>query len=446
MSIDSSQSESRNPGLHGRAVRVISQVVEQGRSLNQCLPPLLSDLSPSERGRLQDWCFGTCRWWFRLNHELDSRLTRPLRRADQAVRYLMLIGLYQLRYSKTPPHAVLNESVGACRALGHSPLTGLVNGVLRKAQREGEPATSDPAVTHSHPQWIVGKLQGNWPEQAEAILAANNQHPPFTLRVNQRQGDRDLYLSRLAEHGIDADPCDYAPSGLRLRKPVPVDQLPGFAEGDVSVQDEAAQLCVGLLELAPGHRVLDACAAPGGKTAAIAEAEPDLELLTAVDADQERLERVRDNLERLGLDADVICGDAAVPQDWAPAEGYDRILLDAPCSATGVIRRHPDIKLLRRETDIAPLADIQLGLMKALWPLLKPGGRLVYATCSVFSQENSRIVSRFLNATPDAQLVPLAVDWGHDTGYGRQLLPQAEGADGFFYACLNKAPGRTVAA
>lgn len=432
-------------GLHVRAVRILTQVAEQGRSLNQCLPPQLTDLSPADRGRLQDWCFGICRWWFRLNHELDSRLSRPLRRSDQAVRYLMLVGLYQLRHSKTPPHAILNECVSACRSLGRSPLTGLVNGVLRQAQREGEPASTDPAVVHSHPQWIVDKLQGNWPENAEAILAANNQHPPFTLRVNLRQGDRAGYLSRLAEQGLEAEACAYAPAGVRLRKAVPVEQLPGFETGAVSVQDEAAQLCVGLLELAPGQRVLDACAAPGGKTAAIAEAEPGLAGLTAVDADPERLHRVRENLSRLQLEANVICGDGQAPQDWADPEGYDRILLDAPCSATGVIRRHPDIKLLRRETDITPLADLQLSLLKALWPTLKPGGRLVYATCSVFPQENSRIVSRFLNATGDAQLVPLAVDWGEDTGYGRQLLPRPDGADGFFYACLNKAPGQLIA-
>lgn len=436
---------SAQTGLHARAVKVLSQVVDQGRSLNQCLPPQLADLTPAQRGRLQDWCFGTCRWWFRLNHELDSRLSRPMRRADQAIRYLMLIGLYQLRHSKTPPHAVLNECVSACRGLGHSPLTGLVNGVLRQAQREGEPASVEPGVVHSHPQWMVDKLQGNWPDDADAILAANNQHPPFTLRVNLRQGDRDSYLARLEEQGLEAEPCQYAPMGVRLQKPVPVDVLPGFEDGAVSVQDEAAQLCVGLLELAPGQRVLDACAAPGGKTAAILEAEPGLAQLTAVDSDPDRLERVRDNLARLGLEADVACGDAAFPQDWADPAGYDRILLDAPCSATGVIRRHPDIKLLRRETDIAPLATLQLNLLKALWPLLKPGGRLVYATCSVFSQENSRIISRFLNATTDAQLVPLAVDWGQDTGYGRQLLPQSTGSDGFFYACLNKAPGQLIA-
>lgn len=440
-----SRPDARKSGLHGRAVRVLTQVVEQGRSLNQCLPPQLVDLTPADRGRLQDWCFGTCRWWFRLNAELASRLDRPLRRSDAAIRYLLLLGLYQLRHSKTPPHAVLNECVEGCRDLGFKPLTGLVNGVLRAAQRDGEPAPTDPAVIHSHPTWIADKLKGNWAEQWLDIMAANNQHPPFTLRVNLRQGSRAGYLQELAEAGLEAAPCQFAPAGIRLAKAVPVEQLPGFADGAVSVQDEAAQLCVGLLDLAPGQRVLDACAAPGGKTAAILEAEPGLERVTAVDADPGRLERVRENLHRLVLDADVICADAAAPADWADHAGYDRILLDAPCSATGVIRRHPDIKLLRRETDVAPLATLQLSLLQALWPYLRPGGRLVYATCSVFPQENSRIISRFLNATADAQLVPMAVDWGLDTGYGRQLLPQADGADGFFYACLNKAPAQLIA-
>ena len=285
---------------------------------------------------------------------------------------------------------------------------------------------------------MVAKLRHNWPGHWTTILDANNIQAPMTLRVNARRYRREDYLAELARAGIDAEATRFATMGIQLVQPVPVERLPGFADGAVSVQDEAAQLCTGLLDLAPGQRVLDACAAPGGKTCAILEACPALADVVAIDESAERLPRIEDNLARLDLDATLIQADAADLERWWDGRPFDRILLDVPCSATGVIRRHPDIKLLRRESDIVPLAGIQLGLLQAMWSLLAPGGRLVYATCSVFPQENHRIIQRFRTQSPEARLLEPAVDWGLDTGAGRQLLPNPNSHDGFFYAVLEK--------
>jgi 16S rRNA (cytosine967-C5)-methyltransferase len=412
--------------------------VEQGQSLSQCLPPALKRLPENERPALQALCFGTCRWFFRLDGELQSRLKKPLKPVDRVVHHLMLVALFQLRHSQQATYAVLNETVEACRTMGRPHLTGLVNGVLRAAEREGEPAPQSDSVSFSHPPWMVEKLRHNWPDDWHNILDTNNTQAPMTLRVNARRFNRDRYLELLAETGIGARATAFAPHGIQLAAPVPVDQLPYFADGAVSVQDEAAQLCTTLLELAPGQRVLDACAAPGGKTCAILEACEGLAEVVAIDESADRLPRIEENLERLDLDASVQQADAANTDQWWDGRFFDRILLDVPCSATGVIRRHPDIKLLRRESDIVALANIQLGLLTALWQTLKPGGRLVYGTCSVFPQENHRIIRRFLNQPDEMVLLEPDVLWGHDTGAGRQLLPVPHSHDGFFYAVLEK--------
>lgn len=419
--------------------------VEEGESLSQALPRAQQELPPELRPQLQALCYGTCRWFHRLDAELGSRLRKPLRRQERIVHLLMLVALFQLRHSQHPAYAILNETVEACRALGKAPLTGLVNGVLRSAEREGEPATDDPVARFSHPPWLIAKLRHNWPEQWPSILEANNQQAPMTLRVNRNHGSREDYLARLEEAGIEARATQVAPWGVQLARPVPVEQLPGFAEGHLSVQDEAAQLCTLWLDPQPGQRILDACAAPGGKSCAILEATANRAHLTALDQSADRLHRVFENLDRLQLTATVAEADAADTASWWDGQPFDRILLDVPCSATGVIRRHPDIKLLRRETDITPLANIQMGLLCNLWPTLKPGGRLVYATCSVFSQENSRIIERFLKQQTDAvlagddQLPEPLTRCGLETGFGRQLFPAQGGHDGFFYACLIKA-------
>ncbi|OEY66143.1 16S rRNA (cytosine(967)-C(5))-methyltransferase RsmB [Marinobacter sp. X15-166B] len=423
--------------LRAAAARVI-QAVEQGQSLSQCLPPALLRVAERDRAGLQALSYGTCRWFHRLDAELDQRLKRPLRKQDRIIHHLMMVALFQLRFSQQASYAVLNETVEACRELNKPHLTGLVNGTLRRAQRDGEPAYPDSGTTLSHPLWMREKLRHNWPDDWQAILAANNQQAPMTLRVNARRTSRAAYLARLAEAGIDARATRFAPQGIQLQQAVAVDLLPGFAEGLVSVQDEAAQLCTGLLDLQPGQRVLDACAAPGGKTCAILEACAELGEVVAIDQSAERLVRVDENLERLGLVANVMAADAGATDSWWEGTPFDRILLDVPCSASGVIRRHPDIKLLRREADITPLAAIQLDLLTAMWSVLKPGGRLVYATCSIFPQENHRIVERFLKQQDTTQLVHIDAGWGRDMGAGRQLLPEPDSHDGFFYAVLER--------
>lgn len=426
------------------AARVLHGVTEQGRSLNQLMPPLLAGYDGADRGQLQDWCFGSCRWYFRLEGELSQRLRKPLGRNQSLIRCLLIVGLYQLRHTRIAPHAAIHETVAAARSLGAPGLTGLVNAVLRSAAREGEPTPATDAITTSHPEWMLGKLKGNYPDQWQSIAQNNNSHPPMTLRVNRRHLSREQALEQLQALGIEASPCSLAPMGIQLARPVPVEALPGFYEGHFSVQDEAAQLCTTLLAVEPGQRVLDACAAPGGKTGAILEAQPDLAELVALDEDAGRLERVQENLDRIGQLATLKAADARDTAQWWDNRPFERILLDAPCSGTGVIRRHPDIKLLRRETDIKALADLQLELLAQCWQTLAVGGRLVYATCSVFPQENSRIIQRFMDSSLDVQLEPVALDWGEDTGYGRQLLPRQGGHDGFFYASLRKNPGATV--
>jgi 16S rRNA (cytosine967-C5)-methyltransferase len=427
------------PGYPLRAAAaLVLQAVEDGQSLTQCLPDGLANVAASEKPELQALCYGTCRWYHRLDAELSARLKKPLRKSDRVIHQLLLVALFQLRHSQQANYAVLNETVEACRALTRPHLTGLVNGLLRSAEREGEPEPSDPATRHSHPHWMVEKLRHNWPEHWQFILEANNTQAPMTLRVNASQGSREQYLQWLSDVDIKAGATRFAPNGIQLANPVPVERLPGFADGAVSVQDEAAQLCTTLLALAPGQRVLDACAAPGGKTCAILEQVPDLGEVVAIDQSAARLPRIRENLDRLCLSATLHAADAGNIEQWWDREPFDRILLDAPCSASGVIRRHPDIKLLRRESDITPLAGIQLGLLQSLWLTLKPGGRLVYATCSVFPQENHRIIQRFLREQPDAHLVEIEAEWGLDSGFGRQLLPDAQAQDGFFYAVLGR--------
>jgi len=412
--------------------------VEQGQSLSQCLPPSLLRLPLSLRPQLQALCYGTCRWFHRLDDELQGRMKKPLKNHDRGVHHLMLVALFQLRFSQQAAYAVLNETVEACRAMDKPHLTGLVNGVLRSAEREGAPAAVKDTSRYSHSGWMVEKLRHNWPDDWQAIVDANNTQAPMTLRVNALRFSRDEYLQQLLDAGIDASVTRFAPHGIQLARPVPVDALPWFAEGAVSVQDEAAQLCTTLLDLAPGQRILDACAAPGGKTCAILESCPQAAEVVAIDESAQRLPRVQENLDRLDLHASLLQADAANIDQWWDHQPFDRILLDVPCSASGVIRRHPDIKLLRRESDVVPLAQIQLALLTAMWRILQPGGRLVYATCSVFPQENHRIVQRFCKQQTDAELITSEALWGRTMPAGRQLLPLNNGHDGFFYAVLEK--------
>ena len=374
-------------------------------------------------------------------------LQKPFKAADADVEALLLVGLYQLLYTRVPAHAAIGETVGCADKLKKPWAKALLNAVLRRAQRESEALLAelehDPVVRTSHPRWLQKSLKAFWPEQWEAICAANNAHPPMILRVNRRHHSRDAYLEKLQNVGIEAQACTFSRDGILLAEPCDVRTLPGFAEGWISVQDEAAQLAADLLELSPGQRVLDACCAPGGKTCHLLEIQPQLSGVVAVDLEAKRLVRVRENLDRLGLNAELIAADGRDTAAWWDGKPFQRILLDAPCSATGVIRRHPDIKLTRQADDIPALATLQGELLDALWPTLEVGGILLYATCSTLPTENTEVVEAFLARTSGARELDIAGQSGQQPPglkqpHGRQLLPQQGGHDGFYYAKLIK--------
>ena len=423
------------------AANILHQVLNQGQSLSTLLPRYQQEIAAKDRALLQELCFGTLRWYSRLDAMTKPLLEKPLKGKYRVVHSLILVGIYQLLYTRIPAHAALAETVNACKILKAEPFKGMVNGVLRNVQRQQDELTAKvdalPQLRLAHPNWLFKRIQLAYPEQWQDILTANNQHPPMWIRVNQSRHTPEQYLALLQQDGLDATPDVQAHSALRLARPVDVATLPGFDQGHSSVQDAAAQMAAQLLGAQAGERVLDACAAPGGKTAHILERQPALAQLVAVDMDGERLKRVHQNLDRIGLQATVLQGDAAHPADWWQGEAFDRILLDAPCSATGVIRRHPDIKWLRRPEDIAQLAQLQAQILDALWQQLKPGGTLLYATCSILPDENSEQIKAFLNRTSDARHMALhSEDTPEQPGW--QLLPGAEQRDGFYYAKLSK--------
>ena len=421
------------------AAGVLGEVLA-GSSLNQALPRMLAKVSERDRGLLQQLCYGTLRHGPRLQAVLTQLLDKPLRDKDSDIQGLLLCGLYQLDSMRIPDHAAVAATVSATRVLKKPWAKGMTNAVLRRYLREREQLaqTLDAAATACHPPWLYYKLVKQWPAAAATILQANNQQPPMYLRVNSRRMSRDAYLAKLAGEGIAARAGELGPQSILLSQPRDVLELPGFTAGDVSVQDEAAQLAAPVLQAAAGERILDACAAPGGKACHLLELQSQLAELVAMDVDEQRLQKVSENLQRLGLEATLIAGDATAPPQQLQPASFDRILVDAPCSASGVIRRHPDVKLLRRESDIPQLADQQLAILAGLWPLLRVGGWLLYATCSVLQEENSKVVGRFLSAQSHARLCNVDGDWGQPVDCGRQLLPSPEGPDGLFYALLQK--------
>ncbi len=429
-----------NPRL--AAAKALAAVLQGKASLNSSLPTQLDKVEDRDRGFTQDLAFGTARWQPRLSALATKLLQKPFKAADADVEALLLVGLYQLLYTRVPAHAAIGETVGCADKLKKPWAKALLNAVLRRAQRESEALLAelehDPVVRTAHPRWLQKSLKAFWPEQWEAICAANNAHPPMILRVNRRHRSRDAYLQLLNEAGINATPCVYSVDGIVLEAATDVRSLPGFAEGWISVQDEAAQLAADLLDLAPGQRVLDACCAPGGKTCHILEVEEGLAGVVAVDLEAKRLVRVRENLARLGLSAELIAADGRDTATWWDGKPFQRILLDAPCSATGVIRRHPDIKLTRQPDDIAALAVLQGELLDALWPTLEVGGILLYATCSTLPTENTEVIEAFLARTSGARELDLATTAGIKQPHGRQLLAQEGGHDGFYYAKLIK--------
>ena len=425
------------------AAQCLQRVIYEGESLTEVLQdPAVANLNQHDQALLRDMCFGTLRWHERLSAILKLLVKKALKPADKDVECLLRIGLYQIMYQRTPDHAAVNETVKATKKLKKDWAGKLVNGVLRNFLREQAElvAQADKHIParHAFPAWLLTRLQQAWPQDWEAILTASNTHAPMTLRVNQRQHSTRAYQASLQAAGIAADAVPVVDSALILQHPVGVEQLPGFFSGAVSVQDAAAQLAAGLLDCQPGMRVLDACAAPGGKTSHLLEKTDGLQLI-AVDSSESRLQRVTENLSRLNLSAQLISADAGEVAEWWDGQAFDRILLDAPCSATGVIRRHPDIKVLRRASDIAELQQEQAQLLNNLWHTLRPGGQLLYATCSILPDENSRQVEAFLADHPDATLAPMSADWGHAQAAGQQILPGEHGMDGFYYALLNKA-------
>ncbi len=423
------------------ATKILLQVIDEGRSLTSALAS--ADLQHTQANLVKELCFGVCRWYYRLTILAEALLGKPLRAKDQDMYLLILLGLYQILYLRVPEHAAVTETVEATRALKKPWAAKLINGVLRTFLREKEArvAAADNTLVGStaHPTWMIDIVLAAWPN-GEEILIANNQYPPLCLRVNQLQTTQEAYLKKLAAAGITAAGVSDTPWAVVLEKPQDVSQLPGFTAGQFSVQDSAAQLAASLLLLEPGQRVLDACAAPGGKTTHILETEPNLSVLVAIDKEADRVVRIKDNMQRLKLGAIVQyhIADAKETSQWWDGKYFDRILLDAPCSGTGVIRRHPDIKLLREPEDIGSLVLQQQALLEALWGLLKPGGILLYATCSIFPDENENVIQQFLAQHVDAQEQMIEASWGVAVSRGRQILTGQENRDGFYYARLVK--------
>lgn len=426
------------------AAKVILDVAGSGIQVNEALLKNLGSLTESaDQPLVQELSYGVLRWWFQLREVAQTLLQKPLKQKDLDVYCLLLIGLYQLHYTRIPAHAAVSETVAAVRQLKKPWADKLLNAVLRRRLREGasESTETKPSAEaqYSHPAWLLEELRKAWPDHWRQILMANNQRPPMSLRINCQKTNRADYMQQLQQLGIGAKPAVHTPSGIILEQAVNVGRLPGFAQGLVSVQDTAAQLAAQLLEVKPGQLVLDVCAAPGGKTAHIIETEPQIAELVALDIDSQRLQRVDENLQRLGGSAKLLCGDAVSPDLWWQGDLFERILLDAPCTATGVIRRHPDIKLLRKPQEVERICVLQEQILGAIWPLLKPGGMLLYATCSVLPQENEEQIKRFIEHNSNACYQSIDAAWGHDRPFGRQIFPGEDDMDGFYYARVVKS-------
>lgn len=423
------------------AALVLEQVMAAARRLDDALDDALA-ARPSEPALIQELAYGTLRWFHLLQAIAGMFLVKPLKPKDRDLQALLLIGLYQLRFMRVATHAAVHETVAAAEALEKPWAKGLINACLREYLRRETQARAeiekDPALALSHPPWLLEKIRSAYPDRWREILAAGNERPPMTLRVNLAKTTRAAYRGRLHAAGLAAREQFVLASDLTLEQPAPVAQLPGFAQGEVSVQDAAAQFAAVLLDAQPGERLLDACAAPGGKTGHVLERAAGRLELVALDREPARVALIAQNLGRLGLAARLVAADAMRPEPWWDGRPFDRILLDAPCSATGVLRRHPDVKLRRRPTDLPRLGQTQAGLLSALWPLLKPGGKLLYVTCSILPEENEQPIQAFLAHAADAVEEPLPPDVGPARAAGRQILPGQSGMDGFYYARLRK--------
>ncbi len=426
------------------AVRLLTSVVRDGKSFGELLPAAQETLDTRNAALLQELTFGAARWSYQLDAQLRLLQKKPLRNKDSDVKMVLWLAMYEIEHMRTPDYAVVSSYAGLTKKLRKVWAKAMVNATLRefirRRQDDGLPVPGT-AARYSLPAWMVDEISRDWPAQAEQVFTDGNTRAPLVLRINRRAVDRDTYLPQLraALDGTDTQVVagELGRQSLVLDKSVRITGLPGFEAGWFSVQDSAAQLAAELLDPQSGEHVLDACAAPGGKTCHLLEIQQSLQLL-AIDSSQARLQRVHQNLQRLNLTARCLCADASEVDHWWDKQAFDAILLDAPCSALGVLRRHPEIRLLRRESDLDALQRMQAKLLSALWRTLKPGGRLVYATCSVLKRENEQQIGQFLRHNDDATEQVIDADWGQPCEFGRQILPGQHGADGFYYAILTK--------
>ena len=432
--------------LRAQAAISIGQVIDNGNSLRNVFLQRQGQFeTPQQLALFKEICFGTIRWYYRLEAILNHCLNTPMDSKNNDIKYLICNGLYQLTEMNTAPHAVVNETVQAARLLNKSWACKLVNRILRQFTRNQaqilKTIKQNDAHWYAYPEWLLKKIQQDWPDNWMRIIEGSNQKPPLSLRINQQKTSPLGYVSLLKKDQITAQVNEQYPHAVIINAPKPTHELPGFEHGLFSVQDLAGQYVADLLELEPNHNVLDACAAPGSKTCHIVETEPNLNKIVAIDIDAERLLRVKQNFIRLGLPQDklkMVLEDATHTKQWWDGTLYDRILLDAPCSATGVIRRHPDIKILRKETDIEKQSQVQLMLLKSMYTLLAPGGLLLYTTCSILEQENEKIIHRFLKDHKKVQCKKLSIPNAINLKHGCQLLPSQQGSDGFYFALLQK--------
>ena len=424
------------------ATQLIYEVLTKGHSLSQMLPRFKNQCQhPQDGAFVQALAFGVIRWYPRLTFIANQLLQKPIKPKDIELLYLICIGIYQLMELKIAEHAAIAETVEAVKILHKGWAASFINAILRSYQRQSShlqkiPLTAEEAY-YAHPTWLIQIIKSAWQKEWPMILENNNLAPPFTLRINLQKSTPEHFIEELIQAGLSATLVPHTKTGVIINTPTDVTALPGFKEGWFSVQDVAAQYAAPLLEITPHARILDACAAPGGKTAHILETEPTVEMI-ALDISETRTKRIAENLARLQLKATLLVADASDPTEWWDGKLFDRILLDAPCSATGVIRRHPDIKYLRKLSDITKLASQQIDLLNSLWPLLKPGGILVYATCSILPEENTGVMQTFLNQHPDAIDMPIPLSAGQAQTVGYQFLPGQNEADGFYYARVRK--------
>ena len=452
MKAQKSKTSQSAPRPHARSIasEILQAVLLKQRSLADVTETRWArltqqgEMGQKDKALAQTLVYGVLRFLPTLRWFATQLLKHPLKAKDQDLQILLYLGLYQLWALRVPPHAAISTTVELSRSQGKPWASGLVNAVLRNFQRQQTELLArveqDENAYYAHPKWWLKAWKQAWPNDWQALALANNEAGPMTLRVNLRQQSRAEYINLLTAQGLSATPLPHNQTGLQLDKPLDVQHLPRFAEGAVSVQDGAAQWAADLLDAPSDGRILDACAAPGGKTAHILERCPDAEVW-ALDADAQRLKRVDETLSRLQLktpSVHILCGDAAEPDTWWDGKPFSHILLDAPCSASGVIRRHPDIKYLRKAADMSRLAALQKTILNRLWALLAPNGILLYATCSVMPEENSLQLDAFLLSHADAQVLPFTGNWGHAQSVGRQILPNEAGMDGFYYARLQK--------